>query len=116
WERMVTEWWKPNRKASRLRVTAAGMLWPAGGSSWSVADGVPFRRVRSSSTSSDNGLLILLIRDEVRERSRVFRGLRANNLRTQERMLMGNLLPQRVGPLYNGRTTIRASRPCARAL
>src|SRR5262245_47523100 len=84
--------WKPNWKWSRLRVTAAGVLWPAGGSSWSVADGVPFRRVRSSSTSSDNGLLILLIRGEVRERLRVFEGLRANNLRAQERIVMGKLL------------------------
>src|SRR5262245_31209217 len=42
--------------------------------------------------------------------------LRENSRRIQERTVMGKLLPERVGPQYNGRTTTRARRPGARAL
>ena len=46
---------------------------------------------------------------------RMVRGVRANRLRIQERVVMGSLLPVWVGPRYNGRTTIRARIP-ARAV
>src|SRR5262249_33821177 len=45
---------------------------------------------------------------------RIVRGVRANGWRIQERVVMGDLLPEGVGPRYLGRATTRAGRPCAR--
>src|SRR5262245_20879465 len=47
---------------------------------------------------------------------RMVRGVRANRRRIQVRVIMGNLLPERGGWWYHGRTTSRARKPGARAL
>src|SRR5262249_5777524 len=69
--------------------------------------------VTRSSSSSTAGLTE---RRGLTLRAACRRGGRANSLRIQERVIIGNLLPKRRGLLYNGRTVSRARRPSARAL